>query len=611
METPLQIATDALFGDPFGSRPNPSKSRLLEAFQAIGEFPIPLIVENYAEARALTGLTDGDQVIILGRSNRLDGGEGTFYWNAVNLLNRTQLDEVTAGEGDGGVYIALNTDKTGATGALQRRFTGKHNAGWYGVTRSATSAQIIAGLTAAARRPGGFRLSGGNYNIDNSLTIVSDIEFDEGATLSCPAANFIFIDGLVEAGPRQRIITAGQLAISNRTALIHPAWWQADPNGNTAVDSSPQIQAAFINSHFQRNTVVLSLVNGLGSRLFINNNARSIVLGQPEWHPQNNNPNAVVFGEGDLTNQIQLPALVNWSETAVEVQANNAEIDVMKFISCGNCVLLSVGASGGILNSVVETGSIEDSEAAVVFRALDVSNIIRGSGLRVKNHITGARNGAVFDGAGFRNDGNFLEAQSVQFRSQMSNGAFLDNKVPGHEVNAFTAIVKGWFGGDGFDHATPTQLIRGAFDNCNVQISTVREYDERNMVSATYIGGRIETSLRRRRSQAPDILGQGSGLANFSGGSEIGRMSSRTVDIVKFTLPQMDQFSFAAFEYFNIWADSETNPWTVHPISGAGLIELRINQFNTGNGRMVIEARPLLTSGVPAGTEVIVMLRRN
>lgn len=75
---------------------------------------------------------DGDVVYLRGRTSVGDGGEGHFRWDSSNLSTEVASDELTGGEGDGGVYVAPDSDKTGASGAWVRQFSGIRNIKWYG-----------------------------------------------------------------------------------------------------------------------------------------------------------------------------------------------------------------------------------------------------------------------------------------------------------------------------------------------------------------------------------------------------------------------------------------------------------------------------------------------
>ena len=573
-----------------------------------------IAVQNLSELRALSGLKDGQLVCLLGRVNVLDGGEGLFVWNGVNLVNRTTLDEVTAGQGDGGVYVAPASDTTGASGAFAREFTGKHSAGWYGANPSAPSAQIVTGLTAAARRPGGFRLPAGTYNIDTSLSIFADVEFDDGAGFALTAGNFVFIDGYVEAGPRQRLLSSGALAISSRTEETHPAWWGADTTGSATADSAPAIQACINNSSFQSNIAVITDDARLGSRIGYPNTARSKVNGIPIWRPLGGNPNAVVFFPGNALGTVELPRLYEFTGRAIEIQSNLSRIFCPEFNSCGTCVTFLSGPGGvrsSVLDSVVTTEAMSNCDTAMNVEMGTPTDIIQGCGIVGSNFMTNTTNGVVYTGAPGFCDGLLFEWLAIDFTPARSGGALMENQIAGFDVPRLNIKVSSWFGGDGFEGATPTQLVRGSFFQCNFEYVAVRDFDQRHMTNANYFGGRIHAVDQRAVAAAPSLSGVGAGLGAFTGGTATGRMTGRVTDIVEMTLPALNSGQAVAFEYFNIWADDRHLPWLAQIMGQAAGLSVSVNdQSGATDGLLLIEVRNESASAIAAGRNLRVRLNR-
>lgn len=79
------------------------------------------------KAIPLAGLVDGQAAKIT-----TTGRAGDFTWMAGDQSASVSADEVTAGEGDGGVWVAPDGDKTGVSGAWSRPQTGVFNVDWYG-----------------------------------------------------------------------------------------------------------------------------------------------------------------------------------------------------------------------------------------------------------------------------------------------------------------------------------------------------------------------------------------------------------------------------------------------------------------------------------------------
>jgi hypothetical protein len=90
-----------------------------------------LRVANLAALVLLAG-TSGASVVMAGRNTPGDGGGGTFAWTTGD-----QSANITA-DPTGGVWVAPDSDPTGASGAFQRIFDGPINVRWFGVVTTAT-----------------------------------------------------------------------------------------------------------------------------------------------------------------------------------------------------------------------------------------------------------------------------------------------------------------------------------------------------------------------------------------------------------------------------------------------------------------------------------------
>lgn len=105
---------------------------------SVGEFTT---VGSYIALRNLTP-TVGDVVQLT------DSRGGLFQFTAGPLTSEVSADEVTSGQGDGGVYVAPASDPTGASGAWVRMYNGNVNAKWYGVVGDGTTDDTAAGQAA-------------------------------------------------------------------------------------------------------------------------------------------------------------------------------------------------------------------------------------------------------------------------------------------------------------------------------------------------------------------------------------------------------------------------------------------------------------------------------
>lgn len=178
MATPFEIARDALFGEPVGTRINPSKNIMLQAFEA---FQNALDVQGkyttIAELNSSPAPDDRTVMIVAGR----DGfGDAADYRRAIymvaDLSAMVSQDEVTPGMGDGGTYIAPSNDRTGASGAYIVDYENDLNPYLYGATGDGND-QDAPGLNrtleALVRRGGGrMRIREGSYLIDTSVRAI-------------------------------------------------------------------------------------------------------------------------------------------------------------------------------------------------------------------------------------------------------------------------------------------------------------------------------------------------------------------------------------------------------------------------------------------------------
>jgi hypothetical protein len=110
-------------------------------------------VATLSALQALTSSQANDLVYMLDRASAGDGGGGFFRFSTSDLSTEVAADEVTSSEGDGGLYIAPASDKTGASGAWFRQFDGPITSQMYGMagdgsTDDETQIQRIASLSA-------------------------------------------------------------------------------------------------------------------------------------------------------------------------------------------------------------------------------------------------------------------------------------------------------------------------------------------------------------------------------------------------------------------------------------------------------------------------------
>jgi hypothetical protein len=129
------------------------------------------VLLNGLQSIDVTNLSTGAVRRLCGRTSDNDGGQGVFVWDGSDLSTEVGNDEVTAGEGDGGIYVAPSSDKTGASGAWVRAVEDHVDARWYGID---ASGEVTAALKAALNAAAGKRLvfvTSGTYSFTETLTV--------------------------------------------------------------------------------------------------------------------------------------------------------------------------------------------------------------------------------------------------------------------------------------------------------------------------------------------------------------------------------------------------------------------------------------------------------
>lgn len=86
------------------------------------------------------------------------GREGTFVWTASNLSSNVSADP------NQGIYVAPSSDQTGASGAWVRKFSGRAESTWWGVSTSNTASANSSAFAAALATLKALAVSGVGYN---------------------------------------------------------------------------------------------------------------------------------------------------------------------------------------------------------------------------------------------------------------------------------------------------------------------------------------------------------------------------------------------------------------------------------------------------------------
>jgi len=116
-------------------------------------------ISGITALQALTGQVAGERVYLTYRSTEGDGAHGVFRWDGSDLSANVAIDEVTTGSGDGGIYVAPSSDKTGTSGAWVREHDGDVYTEWYGAVGDGITDDLSAILAAE------------NYAYNNGLSL--------------------------------------------------------------------------------------------------------------------------------------------------------------------------------------------------------------------------------------------------------------------------------------------------------------------------------------------------------------------------------------------------------------------------------------------------------
>src|SRR4051794_8942773 len=135
------LAGGAISRDPVsGAKTNFSAGTKSIALIAAAEWFTQVAVGGAALATraALASAAKRSDAQFLGEGGR----EGSFLFDPSNLSARVAADSAQ------GIYVAPQSDPTGASGAWVRQFSGPVNAGWFGVSTGNTSASNSTAIAA-------------------------------------------------------------------------------------------------------------------------------------------------------------------------------------------------------------------------------------------------------------------------------------------------------------------------------------------------------------------------------------------------------------------------------------------------------------------------------
>lgn len=135
-------------------------------------------VATLAALQALSG-RNNQKAVLLGRASAGDGGGGVFRFDASDLSTEVAADELTSSQGDGGIYVAPASDRTGASGAWVRITTNNIiNLKWYGAKGDDSTDNTNAINAAVAAAQGKVLYApAGTYRYSSTIYLGHDLSF--------------------------------------------------------------------------------------------------------------------------------------------------------------------------------------------------------------------------------------------------------------------------------------------------------------------------------------------------------------------------------------------------------------------------------------------------
>lgn len=175
------------------------------AWDAVNNNSITTTFETYTELRGIDAFIDGDGIILLGRISPGDGGGGIFRWSTADLSA-----EVTA-DSQSGVYVAPNSDATGASGAWVRQYMDTVYLKWFGITGADHTVAMQAFASFVAKNK---IINSGTYVLSSDVNFLvgeDSIYFEGDVNIT---ANGTYTNGVINIGSETRTLigtTAAQL----------------------------------------------------------------------------------------------------------------------------------------------------------------------------------------------------------------------------------------------------------------------------------------------------------------------------------------------------------------------------------------------------------------
>lgn len=374
--------------------------------------------------------------------------------------------------------------------------------------------------------------------------------------------------------------------------------------GDGVTDDTAAINAALAASAADRGkTVMFTGDYAISSRITVPADAQTRIGRRAVMRPVSGSgvTDAVLFDEGNAPGWREWPTLAGFSGVAAEVRCALAHIYIPQFNTCGTCWKFSTdNSTGKVLDTVGVFDAISTCDVACEFNTAGSGDVMQGCGIR-GNFITVTTDGVIFTGVnGAFHDGLFMDVLAVDFTTAVAGGSLLDNQLPSDAVARFRLTVRSWLGGDGFSAGSPTQLVKGRFDDGILDIANTRTLTQVNLGNNLWRAGRYRIQKARPVGSLYALQETTPNSATFNGGN----MIERDWFIVRATLgTDILNNASRAFYFYHIAADANYRPWIVIPQEGnAGFILDAVQDESlTDAGRVRIEIRNVSGATIAAG----------
>lgn len=239
-------------------------------------------------AETISDFSDNDLFYVAHRSAVDDQGGGLFYWDSSDLSTEVTADEVTTNEGDGGIYVAPTSDKTGASGAWVRLDTRIVTPEMYGAAGDGVTDDTTP-VTRTFNQGGPFKYFSQDYSVTAalSITLSDSYIYGKGKIINDGTGSIVLtltgddnsIESIgIESEVSQQSQTTLLYIVGDRNTVnqVRIGWQIFDnPNvdteqyGSNGISLTGDHNTAFKNYIFNTNTAILDV--GIGNNISMNN----------------------------------------------------------------------------------------------------------------------------------------------------------------------------------------------------------------------------------------------------------------------------------------------------------------------------------------------------